>query len=98
MATRLNLPSAKRVEEVLLHTTSPPPMSATFPAMTMSRTSSYNSQEIKRLVVNGQLVNVVLPDVIPDLSTWIEDVVSAVRSIRQDDDEDVKLLLGTGRD
>ena len=93
MATRLDLPSAKRIEEVLLHTPSPPPMSATFPPASMSRSSSYHGQELKRLVLKGQLVNIVLPDAIPDLEIWIEDLVSAVKSIHHYDDEDVPSVL-----
>jgi len=87
MAARLNRPSGKVFEELLLHTPSPPPMSATFPPM--SRSTSYSSQEFKRLVVNGQLVNVILPGIVPDMSTWIEDIVSAVRSMQEFEDEDV---------
>lgn len=91
----IDLPAARGTGSLSFATPSPPPMSSASESRSMSRSPSYSGPaNSKRLVFQGQIVEIVLPSVTPELLQWINDVVLAVQNIHKRDEDEVKTRCG----
>jgi hypothetical protein len=89
MSTTLYPPSAQMVGSLPTPTHTPSPVLTASNTPNMSRSSSYNGQESKRLVYCGQSMRVVLPESIVETSDCLKDVMSKVVDIHTPDENDV---------
>jgi hypothetical protein len=89
MSMNLDLPSGRGVDSLSIPSPSPPPMSTTSNLRSVSRSSSWSGQDSTLLSFRGNVVNVILPSVTPEMSQWIDDILLKVRNIHDYEDEEV---------
>ena len=88
----LDLPAVRRV--VSLQSPSPPPMATASNSRSTSRSSSYGGLQSKRLVFQGQSVNVILPENTPDVPQAIDDIQDRVKKIHDVEEDEVRSVFG----
>jgi hypothetical protein len=93
MSTSLDLPIVRRVGSLSIPSPSPPLMSTTSNSRSVSRSSLYGGQDSKRLSFHGQNVKVILPNITPEISRWIDDVLLNVKNIHELVEEGVRIDL-----
>ena len=89
MSMNLDLPPGRRVNSLPIASPSPSPMSTVSNLRSVSRTSSWSGQDSTLLSFRGNMVNVILPSVTPEMSQWIDDIIVKVRNIHDYEDEEV---------
>jgi hypothetical protein len=89
MSMNLDLPSVRGADSLSVPSQSPPPMSTASNLRSVSRSSSWSGQDSTLLSFRGNVVNVILPSVAPEMSQWIDDILLKVRNIHDYEDEEV---------
>ena len=94
MSTTLDLPIVQRVGSLPLPSPSPPPFMTASNSRSVSRSSSYGGQDSKRLVFQGQVVNVILPEKTPDVPEELDDIQIRVKKIHDVQEDEVDFIFG----